>query len=124
MKAVPIYGHCEVNVLKYEQDFPTPVPNLSEILIRVKYCGLNHLDIWTRMGIPGISIGFPHICGSDIVGSLEEEYLAIPRGSRVLSYPGISCNDCHNCKYGRETLCSDFSIIGGLSNYNGVMPNM
>jgi NADPH:quinone reductase-like Zn-dependent oxidoreductase len=119
MKAVPIYGHGEVNVLKYEQDFPTPVPNLSEILIRVKYCGLNHLDIWTRMGIPGISIGFPHICGSDIVGSLEEEFLAIPRGSRVLSYPGIGCNDCHNCKYGSETLCRDFSIIGGLSNYNG-----
>lgn len=119
MKAVPIYGHGEVNVLKYEQDFPTPVPNLSEILIRVKYCGLNHLDIWTRMGIPGISIGFPHICGSDIVGSLEEECLGIPRGSRVLSYPGISCNDCHNCKHGSETLCRDFSIIGGLSNYNG-----
>ena len=26
MKAVPIYGHGEVNVLKYEQDFPTPMP--------------------------------------------------------------------------------------------------
>ena len=49
----------------------------------------------------------PHICGSDIVGSLEEEYLAIPRGSRVLSYPGIA-NDCHNCKYGSETYVEIF----------------
>ena len=119
MKAVPIYSHGDPNVLKYEQDFPTPVPNSSEILIKVKYCGLNHLDIWTRLGIPGITIGFPHICGSDIVGILEEEYTAIPKGSRVLVYPGISCNDCHNCRNGAKTLCSNFSIIGGLSNYNG-----
>lgn len=119
MKAVPIYSHGELNVLKYEQDFPTPVPNSSEILIKVKYCGLNHLDIWTRLGIPGITIGFPHICGSDIVGILEEGCAAIPKGSRVLIYPGISCHDCHNCMNGVKTLCSDFSIIGGLNNYNG-----
>ena len=119
MKAVPIYSHGGPNVLKYVQDFPSPIPNSSETLIKVKYCGLNHLDIWTRLGIPGIAIGFPHICGSDIVGSLEEECAAIPKGSRVLVYPGISCNDCHTCRNGVETLCSDFSIIGGLSKYNG-----
>lgn len=119
MKAVPIYSHGDLNVLRYEQDFPTPIPNPSEILIRVKYCGLNHLDIWTRLGIPGITIGFPHVCGSDIVGSVEEEYAEIPKGSRVLVYPGIGCNDCYNCRNGTETLCRDFSIIGGLSKYNG-----
>jgi NADPH:quinone reductase-like Zn-dependent oxidoreductase len=119
MKAVPIYSHGDVNVLRYEQDFPTPIPNPSEILIRVKYCGLNHLDIWTRLGIPGITIGFPHICGSDIIGSVEEDYAEISKGSRVLVYPGIGCNDCHKCRNGIETLCRDFSIIGGLSKYNG-----
>lgn len=119
MRAVPIYSHGDLNVLRYEQDFPTPIPNPSEILIRVKYCGLNHLDIWTRLGIPGITIGFPHICGSDIVGSVEKEYAEIPKGSRVLVYPGIGCNDCRNCRNGTETLCRDFSIIGGLSKYNG-----
>lgn len=119
MKAVPIYSHGGPNVLRYEQNFPTPVPNKSEILIKVKYCGLNHLDIWTRLGIPGVTIGFPHICGSDIVGSLEEEYAEIPIGSRVLVYPGISCNECYNCRNGIESLCRDFSIIGGLSKYNG-----
>ena len=119
MKAVPIYSHGDPNVLKYEQDFPSPVPNSSETLIKVKYCGLNHLDIWTRLGIPGMTISFPHICGSDIVGSVEEEVAAIPKGSRVLVYPGISCNDCHYCRNGIETLCRDFSIIGGFSKFNG-----
>ena len=71
------------------------------------------------MGIPGVTIGFPHICGSDIVGSLEEDYAEIPKGSRVLVYPGISCNECYNCRNGIESLCRDFSIIGGLSKYNG-----
>jgi NADPH:quinone reductase-like Zn-dependent oxidoreductase len=71
------------------------------------------------MGVPGISIMFPHICGSDIVGTLHEDYSTFPKGSRVLIYPGISCNNCYNCKDQKETLCKDFSIIGGLSNYNG-----
>jgi NADPH:quinone reductase-like Zn-dependent oxidoreductase len=119
MKAVPIYSHGNVDVLKYLDNFPAPVPNSSEILISVKYCGLNHLDIWTRMGIPGISIKFPHICGSDIVGTLQEDYSTFPSGTRVLIYPGINCKSCDNCKNGNETLCNDFSIIGGLSNYNG-----
>jgi NADPH:quinone reductase-like Zn-dependent oxidoreductase len=119
MKAVPIYSHGNVDALKYVDNFPTPVPNSSEILVRVKYCGLNHLDIWTRMGIPGISIKLPHICGSDIVGTLQEDYSRVPKGTRVLIYPGINCNSCDNCRNGNETLCNDFSIIGGLSNYNG-----
>jgi NADPH:quinone reductase-like Zn-dependent oxidoreductase len=118
MKAVPIYNHGNVDVLKYVDDFPTPVPNSSEILVSVKYCGLNHLDIWTRMGIPDTSIRLPHICGSDIVGTLQEDS-TLPRGTRVLIYPGIYCNSCDNCKNGNETLCNNFSIIGGLSNYNG-----
>jgi NADPH:quinone reductase-like Zn-dependent oxidoreductase len=119
MQAVPIYSHGNSNVLKYVDNFPAPVPSSSGILIKVKYCGLNHLDIWTRMGVPGISIKFPHICGSDIVGTLHEDYSTFPKGSRVLIYPGISCNNCYNCKDLKETLCKDFSIIGGLSNYNG-----
>jgi len=122
MKAVPLYSHGNVDVLKYVENFPTPVPKSTETLIRVKYCGINHLDIWTRKGIPGISINLPHICGSDIVGILEKDYSnysAFPRGSRALIYPGISCNYCDFCKNGNETLCKDFSIIGGLSNYNG-----
>jgi len=116
MKAVPIYSHGNADVLKYVDNFPTPVPNSSQILIRVKYCGVNHLDIWTRMGMPGIFIKFPHICGSDIVGTLQEDYSTFSKGSRVLIYPGISCNNCDNCKNGNETLCNDFSIMGGLGN--------
>lgn len=119
MKAVPIYRHGNANVLKYVEDFPTPIPNSSETLIKVKYCGLNHLDIWTRIGVPGISIMFPHICGSDIVGSLEGYNSSFPRGARVLIYPGISCNHCRDCRNGKETLCRDFSVLGGLSNHNG-----
>jgi NADPH:quinone reductase-like Zn-dependent oxidoreductase len=34
-------------------------------------------------------------------------------------YPGLSCRKCAFCKSGRENLCSQFAIIGGLSNYNG-----
>ena len=80
MKAVPIYSHGNVDVLKYVETFPIPVPKSTETLIRVQYCGINHLDIWTRKGISGISINLPHICGSDIVGILEKDYSTFAQG--------------------------------------------
>lgn len=34
-------------------------------------------------------------------------------------YPGISCGRCAHCRAGRKNLCSQFVIIGGMSDYNG-----
>ena len=40
--------------------------------IDIKYCGVNHLDIWTRMGVAGKKIKLPHVCGCDIVGTVRK----------------------------------------------------
>jgi NADPH:quinone reductase-like Zn-dependent oxidoreductase len=37
----------------------------------------------------------------------------------VMAYPGISCGKCHWCREGRENLCSEFAIIGGMSDHDG-----
>ena len=110
MKAVTFSEHGPVDVLRY-QDFPDPVAGKGDIIIDVEYCGVNHLDIWTRMGIAGKKIRLPHICGCDIVGTLK--------GQRVMVYPGYSCGRCQYCRTGHETLCSEFAIIGGMSDWNG-----
>jgi NADPH:quinone reductase-like Zn-dependent oxidoreductase len=83
----------------------------GKLIIDVEYCGVNHLDIWTRMGIVGKKIKLPHICGCDIVG--------IVRGQKVMVYPGVSCGKCRYCRSGRENLCGEFAIIGGMSDWNG-----
>lgn len=118
MKAVPFYQHGPVDVLRYE-DFPEPEPAKGQVVIDVEYCGVNHLDIWTRMGIAGKKIKLPHICGCDIVGTAKKSAAGIDAGERVMVYPGASCGRCPYCKAGRENLCSQFAIIGGTSDYNG-----
>ena len=125
MKAVAFFEHGPVDVLQYHEDFPDPVAGKDEVIIDIKYCGINHLDIWTRQGIgvaAGKKIRLPHICGCDIVGTTP----AI-RGQRVMIYPGVSCGKCQYCTSSsnnndnnkRENLCNQFAIIGGFSDYNG-----
>ncbi|HJU94863.1 MAG TPA: zinc-binding dehydrogenase [Nitrososphaera sp.] len=125
MKAVAFFEHGPVDVLQYHEDFPDPVAGKDEVIIDIKYCGINHLDIWTRQGIGAAAdkkIRLPHICGCDIVGTTP----AI-RGQRVMIYPGVFCGKCQYCTSSsnnndnnkRENLCNQFAIIGGFSDYNG-----
>ena len=111
MKAVAFYEHGSAEVLQYREDFPEPHKENNKVVIDVKYCGVNHLDIWTRHGIIGKKIRLPHVCGCDIIGTIGDQ--------RVMVYPGISCGKCKFCKTGQENLCSHFSIIGGMSDYDG-----
>jgi NADPH:quinone reductase-like Zn-dependent oxidoreductase len=110
MKAVPFFEHGSADVLQY-CEFPDPVAGKNEVIVNVEYCGMNHLDIWARMGITGKKISLPHVCGCDIVGTVKSQ--------RVMVYPGVSCNKCTRCKSGHENLCNEFAIIGGMSDWNG-----
>jgi NADPH:quinone reductase-like Zn-dependent oxidoreductase len=110
MKAVPFFEHGSLDVLQY-CEFPDPAARRNEVIVDVEYCGVNHLDIWTRMGITGKKIRLPHVCGCDIVGTAK--------GQRVMVYPGVSCGRCQYCRAGRENLCGEFAIIGGMSDWNG-----
>src|ERR1700720_1818193 len=69
MKAVRIHQFGGPEVLTYE-DIPDPQPQKDQVLIRVKACSLNHLDVWVRKGLPGVKL--PHILGSDIAGEIAE----------------------------------------------------
>src|SRR2546428_10910574 len=62
MKAARFHQHGGPEVLRYE-DAPEPKLDPGEILVRVKACALNHLDIWIRQGIPALQVPLPHIGG-------------------------------------------------------------
>jgi NADPH:quinone reductase-like Zn-dependent oxidoreductase len=79
----------------------------------VKYCALNHLDLWVRKGLPGVKL--PHILGSDIAGEIVEvgEYITgFQPGQRVLVAPMHFCNHCEQCVAGRQNLCREFTVLG------------
>jgi NADPH:quinone reductase-like Zn-dependent oxidoreductase len=69
MKAVRIHQFGGPEVLQYE-DVPDPKPRKDQVLVRVRACAMNHLDLWVRKGLPGIRL--PHIPGSDVAGEIVE----------------------------------------------------
>lgn len=114
MKAVVIKGHGGIDKLIYE-DVKEPSIHNDEVLVRVKACSINHLDIWVREGIPAYRIEFPHICGSDVAGVVEEvgrDVKGIKVGDRVVLAPGISCYKCRQCSIGNDNLCEEYRIRG------------
>ena len=70
MKAVIFREYGGIEKLLFE-DVPDPKISDDEVLIAVKSCSINHLDIWVRQGIPAYRPPFPHISGCDISGVVE-----------------------------------------------------
>ena len=114
MKAVVFRQHGGPEVLEYT-DVPEPSIRANEVLVEVKACALNHLDVWTRGGLPGIKIPLPHILGNDIAGVVREVgELAtwVQPGDEVLMQPGVSCGHCAECLQGRDNFCRDYDMLG------------
>ena len=67
MKAVVISQHGGPEVLR-QAEIPEPQIGPHDVLVRVRACALNHLDLFVRRGLPNMTIQFPHVLGSDISG--------------------------------------------------------
>ena len=116
MKAVVFHQHGGPEVLEYT-DRPDPSINAGQVLVEVKACALNHLDVWARKGLPGIQIPLPHILGNDIAGivrSVGELVTWVKSGDEVMLHPGVSCGHCIECLAGRDNLCREYTILGYL----------
>jgi len=114
MKAVRFHEHGGPEVLKFE-DAPDPVPSADEVLVRVKACALNHLDLWGRNGLPGVKIPLPHISGCDVAGVVElvpEVERTLTPGMEVIVNPNIACGRCEKCLLGKDDQCRYFTILG------------
>ncbi|HIE65705.1 MAG TPA: alcohol dehydrogenase [Nitrospiria bacterium] len=114
MKAVRFHQFGGPEILIYE-DAPLPVAGAGEVIVQVKACALNHLDLWTRGGIPTYHINLPHIPGCDVAGMIDhvgEGVTGFIKGDKVLIAPGLSCFRCPSCLAGRDNLCEHYRIFG------------
>jgi NADPH:quinone reductase-like Zn-dependent oxidoreductase len=114
MKASIFHHHGGPEVLEYAE-VPEPQVQANEVLVEVKACALNHLDIFVRNGLPGIEIPLPHILGSDIAGVVKDVGSLVSwvkAGDEVMIHPGVSCGHCDACLSGRDNLCREYDIIG------------
>jgi NADPH:quinone reductase-like Zn-dependent oxidoreductase len=114
VKAILFHQHGGPEVLKYT-DAPDPVVRANEVLVRVKACALNHLDLWVRRGIPGVTFPLPHIPGSDIAGEIAKigtDVTTVSVGQKVVLAPGVSCGKCAACIAGLDNRCRQFTNLG------------
>jgi NADPH:quinone reductase-like Zn-dependent oxidoreductase len=114
MKAIIFSEHGGPEVLR-EGEVRDPEIGGGEVLVRVRACALNHLDLWVRRGMPGITVPMPHIGGSDIAGEISRVgpgVTNVKAGERVLLSPGISCGQCVRCLRGEDNLCRQYTLFG------------
>jgi NADPH:quinone reductase-like Zn-dependent oxidoreductase len=113
MKAARIHGYGGPEVLRVENvDEPAYKPN--EVLVRVRACALNHLDLWVRKGMPKAP-ALPWILGSDIAGdvvAVGDLCERVKPGQRVIIAPGLSCRQCVRCVEGRDNECRGYGLLG------------
>jgi propanol-preferring alcohol dehydrogenase len=105
--------------LRFE-NYPDPVVNENEILVRIKACGVCHSNLHVVEGdwkeLMGVPAKLPIIPGHEMVGIVEEV------GKRTIGFDvgqmaGIqslydSCGRCEYCLTGREHLCMTQKVAG------------
>jgi NADPH:quinone reductase-like Zn-dependent oxidoreductase len=114
VKATVFKQHGAPEVLEYT-DVPEPSFRENEVVVEVKACALNHLDIFVRNGMPGIEIPLPHILGCDVAGVVRdagELVTWVKPGDEVMVQPGVSCGHCEACLSGRDNMCREYDIVG------------
>jgi NADPH:quinone reductase-like Zn-dependent oxidoreductase len=116
VKAVVFHKPGGIEELKYET-VARPEISVTEVLVQVEACGVNHIDIWVRKGVfpKPYSVSLPHILGADVAGSVVEvgnAILDLKKGDRVVIQPVICCNFCDPCLFGRSNLCDSIKLLG------------
>jgi NADPH:quinone reductase-like Zn-dependent oxidoreductase len=116
MKSVRFHAHGGSSVLVHE-DAPDPVVRPGWVVVRVRACALNHLDLWQRRGLDRVSIPLPHISGADIAGEIADAGdSGAPVGQRVMLQPGLSCGRCPKCLAGDDNFCARYDVLGYQSD--------
>jgi NADPH:quinone reductase-like Zn-dependent oxidoreductase len=115
VRAFVLSGHGDLSRLALA-DVPEPeLRGPLDVRVRLKASALNHLDLWTVRGLPGLNLAFPHILGGDgagIVDAVGSDVARVKSGDAVLFNPGISCYRCESCLAGEHSLCVEYRLLG------------
>ena len=114
MKGFRVARHGGPEALEWSA-LPEPAAGPGEVLIRVRACALNHLDLWLRNGVPGHRFPLPLVPGSEVAGEVAELGAGVDDlepGSACLVAPGISCGHCDVCARGDDHLCDQYGLLG------------
>jgi NADPH:quinone reductase-like Zn-dependent oxidoreductase len=84
-------------------------------LVKVRACGLNHLDLWLEQGALPMPVELPRIPGCEVAGVVMEtggEGKSWSVGDRVVVQSNLFCGDCEFCRVGEESQCLKGRLLG------------
>jgi NADPH:quinone reductase-like Zn-dependent oxidoreductase len=114
LKAASFREHGGAEKVLYG-DYPDPVPGPHEVLVRVRACALNQVDMLLLDGRFPPPEGLPHVNGCEVTGTVEawgSAVTGLARGQRVVVFPGFSCGTCEYCLRGERTVCTRYGYLG------------
>jgi NADPH:quinone reductase-like Zn-dependent oxidoreductase len=100
-------------------DYKDPAPDAGDVIVRVKACALNHVDMLLLDGRYPPPEGLPHVNGCEVTGTIEATGAAVKgqaRGQRVVVFPGFSCGTCEFCLRGERTVCLRYGYLGAAKD--------
>lgn len=114
MKAAVITEHGGLEVVGIAHDLPIPEPGAGKVRLRMKAAALNRLDLFVRVGWPGLKLQMPHVMcadGAGIVDKVGDGVAQFQPGDRVCIDPTIVPPDSPALMTGLENQ-SRIAILG------------
>lgn len=97
------------------RDLRDPRPDANEVVVGVRACGLNHLDLWLESaGLP-IPAPLPRTPGGEVAGdvlAVGSEVKEWRPGDRVAVQSNLFCGECEFCRRGDESICIRGELLG------------
>ena len=115
MRALQLLADREMALVECE---PPPPPAANEVQLRVRYVGLNHIDVWGFRGMAFAKRLFPLSVGAEAaceVVAIGANVHDLAPGDRVVPYAALTCGTCRACQQGRENLCEN---VGGVRGFH------
>jgi NADPH:quinone reductase-like Zn-dependent oxidoreductase len=114
LKAAFFKEHGGAEKILYD-DYRDPAPAPTEVVVRVRACALNHVDMLLLDGRFPPPEGLPHVNGCEVTGTVEATGPAVKglaQGQRVIVFPGFACGSCEYCLRGERTVCVRYGYLG------------
>jgi len=114
VKALQLIAHGQPGTFEL-RELPDPSPGAGEVLVRVRGCGLNHLDLWLESaGLP-IPVPLPRTPGGEVAGEvcdIGSDVRDWRTGDHVAVQSNLFCGECEFCRRGDESICIKGELLG------------
>jgi NADPH:quinone reductase-like Zn-dependent oxidoreductase len=114
VKAAFFKEHGGADKILYDE-YRDPAPAAGEVVVRVRACALNQVDMLLLDGRFPPPEGLPHVNGCEVTGTVEAVGAGVTgmaSGRRVIIFPGFACESCEYCLRGARTVCVRYGYLG------------